>query len=68
MFEVTCPSARFGTHRENYQRHQNRDLITMKINKGGLSAEIEMTVEEADKLAAELLDWTKEIKEERPYA
>jgi hypothetical protein len=65
MLEVTVPSARFNTHREQYSRHLNRiELLTLKIDNDGLSTEIRMTVEDADKLANDLLEWTKEIKGE----
>jgi hypothetical protein len=65
MIEVICPSARFNTHQEQYNRHANRiDLITLKINVAEAQIQTGLTVEEAEKLADDLMEWVREIKGE----
>jgi hypothetical protein len=63
MISVTCPQARFNTHRELYSRMVDRmDFIKVTFDDNGHRFEKEMTVSEAERLAKDLMDWVRDIK------
>lgn len=64
MITVNCPSARMNNHKYLYAKWPKTSLITQSIEKDGMMIETELTVEEAEILANELMEWVREIKGE----
>lgn len=63
MITITCPSSRMNNHRYMYSRFPKMSLINIEIEDGGMKFASELTVDEAENLARELMEWVSDIKD-----